>query len=57
MIEIPSLMIAAERQRELRAEASRRALVRLVTCCRPGALRRALTAWQERHQPVSACCA
>jgi hypothetical protein len=57
MIEIPSMMIAAERQRELRAEAGRRALVRLATCCRPGALRRVLTAWQQRHQPVSACCA
>lgn len=57
MIEDLNSMIAAERQRELRAEASRRALVRFATCCRPTALRRAVAAWQERHRPAAACCA
>ena len=50
-------MIAAERQRSLQAEARRRALVRLVTCCRPSALRRALAAWQQRSRPAATCCA
>lgn len=57
MIELPTLMVAAERQRELRAEASRRALIRLATCCRPSALRRAVTTWQQRHRPAAPCCA
>ena len=57
MIELTALMIAEERQRALCAEARRRALVRLASCCRPTALRRALATWQERSRPAATCCA
>lgn len=57
MIEEPTMVIAAERRRALRAEARQQALVRLASCCRPSTLRRAVAAWQERHRPAAACCA
>lgn len=57
MIEHAPLLIAAERQRALRAEARQQALVRLASCCRPSALRRAIAAWQDSHRPAVACCA
>lgn len=57
MIEQATMLIAAERQATLHAEARQRALVRLASCCRPSALRRAITAWKESHVAADVCCA
>ena len=57
MLEDTTLLLAAERQRALQAEARRRTLVRIASCCRPTALRRAVAAWQARHRTTAACCA
>jgi hypothetical protein len=56
MLEDTTLFLAAERQRALHAEARRRTLVRIASCCRPTPLRRAITAWQVRHRATAACC-
>jgi hypothetical protein len=39
----PTAVLAADRQRELRAAAAHRRLVALLRCCRPAAWRRTLT--------------
>jgi hypothetical protein len=57
MIEQATMLIAAERQATLHAEARQHALARLASCCRPRALRRALAAWQERTWSTATCCA
>jgi hypothetical protein len=57
MIEQATMLIAAERQARLHAEARQHALARLASCCRPRALRRALAAWQERTWSTATCCA
>ncbi len=57
MLEQATMLIAAERQRALRAEARQHALARIASCCRPTALRRAVAAWVERHRSPAACCA
>ena len=54
----PVLLLSATRLRELHEEAHRHALVRLATCCRPSALRAALTRLTEhRRGRAEACCA
>ena len=57
MLEGTTLLIAAERQRALQAEARQRTLVRIASCCRTTALRRAVAAWQRHHWATAACCA
>jgi hypothetical protein len=57
MHEQATMLIAAERQATLHAEARRHALARLASCCRRGVLRRALAAWRERTWSTATCCA
>ena len=57
MLEDTTLLLAADRQRALHAEARQRTLARIASCCRPTALRRAVAGWQERHRTTAACCA
>jgi hypothetical protein len=53
----PTMLLAAERQRGLQADAAKRALIRVATCCHPSAVRQWLRAWQERRRPAITCCA
>lgn len=52
MIGETTLLIAAERQRALRAEARQQALVRIAACCRPTA-RRAIGACRPTRQQLA----
>ncbi len=43
----PLLLLVQEHQDDLRAQARRDRLVRLVRCCRPSAVGRALRRWRD----------
>lgn len=59
----PMMLLATARAEELQADARRHALVRLVTCCRPSALRMTAQAVRERlralvrRDATAPCCA
>ena len=53
----PMMLLSQARLRELQDDARRQALVRLATCCRPSALRAALTRLAQRRPALDVCCA